>query len=65
MRDGLNLLSDKIEDTFKAGIVEPLKVKTQAIQSASEVAQMILRIDDVLVSKRSIGGKEVPYQEMD
>lgn len=47
---GLNLLNDQIADTFSAGIVEPLKVKTQAIQSASEVATMILRIDDVLVS---------------
>ena len=48
---GLNLFNDKIEDTFQAGIIEPLKVKTQAISSASEVAQMILRIDDVLISK--------------
>ncbi|MDP3882070.1 MAG: thermosome subunit alpha [Nanoarchaeota archaeon] len=48
---GLNLFTDKIEDTFQAGIIEPLKVKTQAISSASEVAQMILRIDDVLISK--------------
>jgi len=52
---GLNLFNDNIEDTFSAGIVEPLKVKTQAIQSASEVATMILRIDDVLVSKETTG----------
>ncbi|MBS3091285.1 TCP-1/cpn60 chaperonin family protein [Candidatus Pacearchaeota archaeon] len=49
--EGLNLLNDKIEDAFLAGIVEPLKVKTQAINSASEVSTMILRIDDVLVSR--------------
>ena len=48
---GLNLFNNKIEDTFKAGIIEPLKVKTQAISSASEVANMILRIDDVIASK--------------
>ena len=48
---GLNLFNNKIEDTIISGIVEPMKVKTQAIQSASEVAMMILRIDDVLVSK--------------
>jgi chaperonin GroEL (HSP60 family) len=35
---GLNLFTNKIEDTIQAGIVEPLKVKTQAISSASEVA---------------------------
>ncbi len=51
VKDGLNLFNDKIEDTLKAGIIEPLKVKTQAISSASEVAMMILRIDDVLISK--------------
>ena len=49
-RDGINLFSNKIEDCFEAGILEPLKVKTQAITSAAEVANMILRIDDVLVS---------------
>lgn len=48
---GLNLFNDKIEDTLIAGIIEPIKVKSQAIASASEVATMILRIDDVLVSK--------------
>lgn len=53
---GLNLFRDSIEDTFFAGIVEPLKVKTQAISSASEVAMIILRIDDVLVSKGSSSG---------
>lgn len=48
---GINLFTDKIEDTNAAGIIEPLKVKTQAITAASEVAAMILRIDDVLISK--------------
>jgi len=48
---GLNLFTDSIEDTLNAGIVEPFKVKSQAISSASELASMILRIDDVLISK--------------
>ena len=63
---GLNLFKNEIEDTFEAGIVEPLKVKTQAINSASEVAMMILRIDDILVSKSSgsPGGMN-PYAGMD
>lgn len=47
---GLNLFTNTIEDTLNAGIIEPLKVKTQALSSASEVAMMILRIDDVLMS---------------
>jgi chaperonin GroEL (HSP60 family) len=33
------------------GVVEPLRVKTQAINSAAEAAVMILRIDDVIASK--------------
>ncbi len=49
---GLNLFSGKIEDTMIRGIIEPLKVKKQAISSASEVAMMILRIDDVIASNR-------------
>ena len=62
---GLNLFTDNVEDTVAAGIVEPLKVKTQALSSATEVATMILRIDDVLISKGSIEKKEIPYEKMD
>ncbi len=49
---GLNLFTSKVENTYKSGILEPLKVKTQAIASATEVANMILRIDDVIAAKR-------------
>ncbi len=49
---GLNLFSGRIEDTMIKGIIEPLKVKKQAISSASDVAIMILRIDDVIASRR-------------
>ena len=63
---GLNLLQSGIEDTFKAGVVEPLRIKTQAINSASEVAMMILRIDDVIASKSESSGRmprEMPEME--
>ena len=66
-RDGLNLFSNRIEDCLAAGIVEPLRVKLQAVSSASEVATMILRIDDVLVSSGSrmnVQNKN-PYEGMD
>jgi thermosome len=66
---GLNLFTEKIEDTLVAGIVEPLRVKTQAISSASEVASLILRIDDVLMSKEPLDFRkqrgEIPYSEVD
>jgi archaeal chaperonin len=52
---GLNLFSGNIEDNLVNGIIEPLRVKTQAISSASEVAIMILRIDDVIAAKKSSG----------
>ena len=54
---GLNLFQSGIQDTFKAGIVEPLRIKTQAINSSSEVAMMILRIDDVISSKSESGAR--------
>ena len=47
---GLNLFTNKVEDAIAAKIIEPLKIKTQAINSASEVATMILRIDDVIAA---------------
>jgi archaeal chaperonin len=52
---GLNLFNGKIEDTLHQGIIEPLKIKTQAIASASEVAIMILRIDDVVAARKAQG----------
>ncbi len=54
---GVNLLTGKIEDSIKAGIIEPVRVKTQAIDSASEVAVMILRIDDVIAAGNKAGGR--------
>ncbi|GBE54940.1 60 kDa chaperonin [archaeon BMS3Bbin15] len=53
---GLDVYSGKATDMFRNGIVEPLRVKTQAIDSASEVAVMILRIDDVIAAKNLGGG---------
>ena len=60
---GLNLFKGNVEDTFEAGIIEPLKVKTQAISSASEVANMILRIDDVISSGRRNKEGRMPEME--
>jgi archaeal chaperonin len=47
---GLNLFNNKIENVLEARIIEPFKIKSQAINSASEVANMILRIDDVIAA---------------
>lgn len=45
---GIDIFNGKIVDAGEMGVVEPLKVKTQAIKSAAEAAEMILRIDDVI-----------------
>jgi chaperonin GroEL (HSP60 family) len=43
----------------KANVIEPLRVVEQAIQSATETAVMILRIDDVISSKGVSMGNEM------
>ena len=50
---GLNVYTGKVMNAWSEGVLEPLKIKTQAIKSATEVAEMILRIDDVLASSGS------------
>jgi thermosome len=52
---GLDVYEGKPVDMLKAGVVEPLRVKTQAIMSATEAAVMILRIDDVIASSKAAG----------
>jgi chaperonin GroEL (HSP60 family) len=45
----------------KLGVFEPLKIKRQAIDSASEAAEIILRIDDMISSRgKSRGGPGGP-----
>jgi thermosome len=48
---GLDMDTGKPVDMLSLGVVEPLRVKNQAISSAAEAAIMILRIDDVIASK--------------
>ena len=52
---GVSVHDGKVVDMLKERVVEPLRVKQQAIKSSTEVACMILRIDDVVSSK---GGRE-------
>ena len=53
---GIDVRSSKITDMSELDIVEPLSVKEQIIKSSTEVASMILRIDDVIASSKSGGG---------
>ncbi len=55
---GLDVFKGEVRDMYRAGVIEPHRVKKQAIQSAAEAAEMILRIDDVIAS--SGAGKPGP-----
>ncbi len=58
---GLNVYTGKIVNMKSLGVLEPLRVKTQAIQSATEAATMLARIDDMMVSqKRAPGAPAAP-----
>lgn len=46
---GINVFTGEVMDAWKEGVIEPLKVKTQALSSAADAAEMILRIDDVIL----------------
>ena len=48
---GINVFDGGVKDMLAASVLEPLRVVEQAIQSATETATMILRIDDVISSK--------------
>lgn len=50
---GLNPYTGKIEDMMKLNVIEPYRIGKQALNSATDAAVMILRIDDVIASKAS------------
>ncbi len=50
---GLNPFSGKVEDMLALDVIEPYRIGKQAINSATDAAVMILRIDDVIASKAS------------
>ena len=52
IESGVNVLECKISNMFELGVIEPLKVKTQAINSAVDAAIMILRIDDIISASK-------------
>ena len=56
---GLDVFLGDVVDMYQAGVVEPMRVKKQAIQSAAEASEMILRIDDVIATKGMGGGSEM------
>ena len=50
---GIDVFNGHPMNSWMQGVIEPLKIKTQAISSAAEVAEMILRIDDVVLGSKT------------
>jgi len=67
---GVDVINGTIADFEKLRIMEPVKVKEQIIKSATETANMILRIDNVVASSRGSamappgGGGGMPGMDM-
>ena len=49
---GVDVFDGKVKDMKKQGVLEPARVKEQAIKSAAEAASMILRVDDVIAAAK-------------
>ena len=56
---GLDVFEGKVVDMWENFVVEPLRVKTQVINAATESAVMILRIDDIIASTRAASPEEM------
>ncbi|HIJ06590.1 MAG: Chaperonin Cpn60/TCP-1 [Methanomicrobiales archaeon 53_19] len=54
---GLNVFTGKIVDMSEEGVFEPMRVKRQAIQSAAEIASLLIRVDDMMVTQSHAPGQ--------
>ena len=45
---GLNVYTGEVEDTLETGVIETAHAKEQAIASAAEAANLVLKIDDII-----------------
>nr|WP_259372403.1 thermosome subunit beta [Salinarchaeum sp. IM2453] len=48
VRAGIDIENNDVTDTLEAGVVEPAHAKKQAISSATEAANLVLKIDDII-----------------
>ena len=53
---GLNVYTGKVVDMLDQKVIEPIRVSRQAINSATDAAILILRIDDVIAARGMSGG---------
>jgi chaperonin GroEL (HSP60 family) len=61
---GVDVYTGDVVDMRERGIIDPLKVKEQAIETATELASMILRIDDVIAATKPKEGGGPPTPPM-
>jgi chaperonin GroEL (HSP60 family) len=54
---GVDVFTGKIVDMQGKGVIEPSRVKEQAVKSATAAASMIIRIDDVIAATKPKAGK--------
>ncbi|MCH2453805.1 MAG: thermosome subunit [Halobacteriales archaeon] len=47
---GLNVFTGDVVNTFDAGVIEPTHAKRQAVSSATEASNLILKIDDIIAA---------------
>ncbi len=57
---GVDVVKGKPIDMIELGVIEPIRVGKQAIDSATDAAVMILRIDDVIATRASSAGAPRP-----
>ena len=48
---GVDVMEGRVDDMYAKDVIEPAKVKKQALSSASEAVELILRIDDIIAAK--------------
>jgi archaeal chaperonin len=53
---GIDIDSGKVVDMWKKGVLDPLLVKTMALQAAGEIAKSVLRID------RNLAAEDLSHQ---
>lgn len=56
MYQGVDVINGRVADMKKQKVFEPIRVGRQAIQSATDAAVMVIRIDDVIAAKSGGAG---------
>ena len=56
---GIDIETGNIVDMWNKGVIEPMRVKANALKAGTDAASLILRIDDMIAAKKSggAGGK--------